>query len=707
MADFYNSILSLGINNSLKSNSEIKKIKLFNRFCYCWYCTTVILFICYLSKNPILYLNLKIHFFQLIVILIAHTLHTKGYYETGRLLYILMIIETGFLFGNFIRKGQLIEFYIILAPAVNLVFSDNKKINYGVLIVSLICFTVPNYYLNNYPDINFFNPALICLFILFFILINYFKNENLKAEKLLRLERDKVLVDKIILEEQKSKLKELSDFKSHFFGNLSHEIRTPLTLIQGHASRIDLKEDSSQNQKKINIINNQISQIHTIIDNVLDLSKIDTNEFVINTKPVSIIPFINKQYTKFKELFEEKEIHFEISLSFPDIYIEIDEDLMLKSINNLLSNSLKFTPKKGFVNLTVTLEDDLTISVQDNGIGVLEQDIQRVFDRFDQSKNDITKSQGSGIGLSFTKSILDAHNFKISLSSIPNKSTIFTIHIPKKAINKVITSTTAELESNLKIKPKELEKIEKRSQRNTNKKRILIVEDNKEVRSYLKTVLIGYETIEAENGQEALNLLKNHNIDLIITDYMMPILDGKGLVSELKKQEIKTPIIVLTARIDNTGRLNMLRLGIDGYLIKPFIEEELLLMIQKSLSSVNTIIAFETTLEQSEKESLNAFANKFNIELNDYINANLKSANFGVEDIALYLNISKSTLNRKTKTILGQTTQEIIMEARLQKAKKLLYENPHATKKEIAEAVGVTNTTYFFNKINKPIEISF
>lgn len=701
MKNWYDLLVSLGIRNTTQSNSEIKRIKLFNTFCYCWYATAVILLLNYLTKSPILYLNILVHFLQLIVIILSQYIHTKGHYEIGRFMFALMLIVNSFVFGNFIKKGQLLEFYLILAPAVSLVLTDNKKINYSIFTVALLCFTIPNHFFEHYPTINFYSPGLVCLFFLFYILTNYFKKQNNQIEKLLELERDKVIADKVILEAQRNKLDQLNEFKSHFFVNFSHEIRTPLTLIQGNASRINLKGSLEENQEKIQNINNQVAQIQNIINNIIDLSKIDSNEFTITCTKVALQPFLEKHYASFATLFQKKEIQFDLLLNVPDIVVLMDEDLMSKSINNLLSNALKFTPKKGKVSIEVTFEKELIIKIKDSGIGIPEQDLDKVFERFFQSKNDITKSQGSGIGLSFTQSILEAHHFDISLSSIPNEETIFTITIPKKAIEyNAITLKTSNTVLQNSSPTKSQIKISKAAKRS-----ILIVEDNEQMRQYLKEVLEDYQITEAENGQEALAILQHQSFDMIITDYMMPVLDGEGLVIKIKEQELKTPVIVLTARSDQEGKLNMLRLGIDGYLNKPFVEEELHLMIQKSLQSLDIIHSFETTLEEEERASLTVFASKFNEELNELIYTNLHSPTFGVEDIAFHLNISKSTLNRKTKAILGQTTQELIMEARFQKARGLLLENPHASKKEIAESVGITNATYFFTKLNERFQL--
>lgn len=696
MKNWYNSLFLLGINKTKLSNADIKRIKLFNAFCYCWYVTAFILILNYFSKTPIRYPNILAHIVQSSIIVIAQLLHSRGKFDIGRFMFALMLVVNSFLFGNYLRTGQLLEFYMILPPAVSLVLSDNKIINYSILILSLLGFTLPNHFLNHYPTIHFYSPALLCLFFLYYFLINYFKKQNNKIEKLLELERDKVIADKVILEEQKNKLDQLNQYKSHFFVNFSHEIRTPLTIIQGNASRIDLENPMANNQEKIDLINSQVAQIQNIIDSIIDLSKMDANAFKLNTGKVALQPFLQKHFTDFKEVFHKKEIQFDLEINVPELAVCMDEALMSKSINNLLSNALKFTPKKGKVTIDVYLDEELIIAISDNGIGIPKQDINHVFDRFFQSDNTINKSQGSGIGLSFTKSIIVAHQFRIFLQSIPLEKTTFYIAIPHKAID-----FTALPQDNIIYKNEVLSHSKELPKIVTSKRNILIVEDNEAMRNYLQQVLNSYQITAVENGLEALEILQHKSFDIIITDFMMPLMDGADFVQKIKEQKIKTPIIVLTARSDQEGKLQMLRLGIDGYLNKPFIEEELHLMIQKSLQSLDTMQTFESTLEVDEKEIYAEYAYKFNKELQELIFEKIHSPYFCVEDIATHLNISKSTLNRKTKAILGQTTQELIMEARFQKARKMLKENPYATKKEIAESIGITNATYFFGKLKE------
>lgn len=715
----FDKYISMGTANNPDS-TEVKRIKILNIYCLVWMSIIFGLILMNLYKNVMPtyfkkgvftfdYFRWDIflgHFTSELLVLLVFFLNSKKLFNVARILYVIIVLSHFLSFSLFINPGRFVEYYFAFFAGLMLPIFKKNTLPFLFMVLSFFCFLSPYYFYVVYPQ-DIIDRLLIiptfCLFLCIYLIVTYFKKLNLQNEALLKLERDKVIEDKNIIAKKESELRELNEFKTHFFVNLSHEIRTPLTLIQGYASRINFKESASENEKRIAIIDSQITQIQNIIDNILDLSKIDSNEFTINTSQVVLIPFLEKHYQEFKELFDRKGIQFDLQLEIPALAVIMDAGLISKSINNLLSNALKFTPENGKVILSVWLNTELEIRIEDNGIGIPDQDIARVFDRFYQSKNDITKSQGSGIGLSFTKSILEKHQFAIDLISEPFIATVFTIKIPREAIrflaNKIPLETYTIQNQISPVKTNF-------SSFNTKfKKRVLLVEDNDEMRNFIKMVLHQFEITEAVNGGEALQILQDHTFDIVVTDYMMPVLDGEGLVTEMKKQDNKTPIIVLTARTDYQGKLNMLRLGVDGYLNKPFVEEELLLLIQKAVESTEAIDAFEPTLNSEEKEWLHNFSQKFNVELNDYISQNLSKPVFGVEDVASHFLISKSTLNRKTKAVLGQTTQEIISEARLQKAKALLKENPYATKKEIAESVGINNSSYFFNKLKKRFAI--
>ncbi|MDO5979898.1 response regulator [Flavivirga spongiicola] len=615
-----------------------------------------------------------------VAIFIIFYLHHLGKYNSAKTILILSSFFTCFIFDVYILPEIQIIFFYITPPLISLSIFNSKKPPFLFLILA-ICLFLDVFYLKNgidYSQIHYTSLFLVTFFIPFFLI-----QTNKNAEKK--------------LQKQQKELEKLNDFKSHFFVNLSHEIRTPLTLIKGYTSRIDLKDSEAETEKKIETINKQVKQIQDIIDNILDLSKLDVDKLELNIVPTPIIPFLNKHYADFKELFNKKEIDFNLKLDIPNIIVNMDLSLISKSLNNLLNNALKFTPKNGEVIVNATYNNSLNITITDNGIGIPKQDIDKVFNRFYQSKNHITKSQGSGIGLSFSKSIIDAHGFNLTLKSIPNTSSVFSIIIPKIAThisqNAPFDISMSHQENNI---GKQLSKVTKANL----KRRILIVEDHDEMRSYLKTVLNRYNITVANNGDEAIKLLKNQAFDVIVTDYMMPVMDGITFIAEIKKKNIKIPVIVITARKDNKGKLDMLRLGIDAYLTKPFIEEELLINVDRAITFYDSIKEIKSNLNDDEKIYLNNNSDKiFNTKLKNFIEENIKNKNFGVADLANFTNLSRSSLHRKVKLVFGQTPNEIITEVRLQKAKLILEENPIIKKKDLADKVGVYNASYFYKKL--------
>ena len=702
---FYNYLINFGVKPP-HTNHYNKKVKLLNFVCVLWYHAFIFTSILTVLVRDNYEVLLTINILGLLFILSTHILNKKGKFVIAVFAMLLFTVFYFLLISSYVTTERFTEFFLILVPSCGLVFFEKKKYHWILFLISLIAFHIPFLYFDYYKSetIMFISTLMIFLFLLNFLIVSYFKELNSKNEILLEQERDRVLKDKIILEKQEQKLRELNEFKSHFFVNLSHEIRTPLTLIRGYTSQIETQDLNEGNKDRLSIITQQTNQMQSIIDSIMDLSKMDTNQFSIAIKPVNLTNFLIKIYTSFKPLFDKKNILFVFKDSQENLDINIDEDLFIKAINNLLSNALKFTSNNGSVKLQTKLVNDIfIITVEDNGIGIPENQINHVFKRFYQVKNDITQSQGSGIGLAFTKKILDLHGFSIQLTSEPDYRTTFSIHIPKIAMS---TSSIKKSDFASKVivtKELKLDKeLNSNTKKTTKKKRILVVDDHEQMRTYIKTVLTpDYAIVEAEHGKHALDLIQKQSFDMIITDYMMPIMNGETLVKELQTKQIKTPVIVLTARTDNQGKLNMLRLGIDRYLNKPFLEEELLLSIKTSLSIKHNADDFKTQLTKHEIKAIDTYTEKFNIKLNTYIFENIKSPKFGIDSIAEHFKISKSTLNRKVKSLLGQTPKEVIMEARLQKARLLLDENPYETQKNIAEAVGITNSNYFFNKMEE------
>ncbi|MFD1552595.1 hypothetical protein DNU06_15505 [Putridiphycobacter roseus] len=708
MKNLYQQIISAGTQTS-NSNVWNKKIRLLNIYCLTWghlvlvfYGLDVIshLIIENINHDTITFdfFDAKAFFAHLTIVTSLFSiffLNKNHHFKWARFLFMILFIIINCFAAIVISPGHFIEYTFLLASPIAITLYVKKITSYLVLAISFLLFLTPYYFYVVYPAeiVDRLMPfESIIVFLTPVLILNYFKSNNLINEELLALERDKVQSDKELLEKQKAELKELSEFKSHFYVNLSHEIRTPLTLIKGHSLQLDLKDSKEKTEEKINIINAQVEQVEFIINNIMDISKIDNKDFHLDLAPVNIAVFFDKHYSNFKNLFEAKSVLFSIENRTENLLFNIDNYLFSKSINNLLSNALKFTKSGDAVVIKVYLEGvNLNVEVIDTGIGIPEKDIEKVFDRFFQSKNHITKSQGSGIGLSFTKSIIEAHHFTIGVKSISNISTIFSIQIPQKSLLKLDSLERTSM----------LKKGNATDAVVNAKLKVLLVEDHTEMRNFIIGLLDDYEVTEAENGQVALDILKNETFDVIITDYMMPVLDGKGLVMEIKKQKLKTPIIVLTARTDSDAKLKMLRLGIDAYLHKPFMKEELMMHLKKASQSFAVINEFDAALKVEEKESLNKFAQKFNEDLNAFIFENMHSSVFGIEAIAAHFEISKSTLVRKTKSLLGQVPKDIILEARFQKARSILEKNPRESKINIAKTIGIKNTFYFFKKMEE------
>ncbi len=711
---FYNGLINCGVCNTLDVDVN-KRIRLLNTYALVWGNLIFLilhiglirdLVVLFFGKNNFKFYNtyaLTLQYFTIFLLFSTIYLNKIKYFKTAKLIFLSTGLMNFTIFSLIIRPEYYGEYFLLIIPPLALSLYRKIYIPIIIFLISFFLFTLPYTYYNLY---GFDKGAYLVeqqfnLFIAIFLLVNYFKRINQKNEELLKLEKEKALKDKILLEKQQKELKELNDFKSHFFVNLSHEIRTPLTLIQGHADGINLNDNKEATLDKIDIIKSQSDQIHSLINNIMDLGKIDEKVLKLNSKQEDVSTFLTKHYTNFKSLFDTKNIQFTFENNIQNISFSIDGYLFSKSINNLLNNALKFTPKGGTVVLKADFKQHcLTIAVIDNGIGIPEEDLDKIFNRFYQSENHITKSQGSGIGLFFTKNIIEAHNFSITVESIPNVSTNFCIKI-KDDFLQYNTTNFASYEIEKTNRLIEAKKTAYHEYSKKTSRKILIVEDHEQMRNYIASILGDYHITEAENGEEALRILQDNTFDVIITDYMMPVMDGKVLVENIKQQQIKSPIIVLTARTDKAGKLNMLRLGIDGYLNKPFVKEELLLHLKQAFQSYDTIKSFDEQLDEKDKENLNKFAQKFNDNLNLFISENMHTPNFGVDTIAEHFNMSKSTLNRKLKSLLGQVPKDIIMEARLQKARTLLEENPTETQKNIANAVGIKNTSYFFKRIEE------
>ena len=664
-------LLNLGIEKNAPKIST-KQTRLLNTYILTW-----LLFSFFLAVSDFYYVkNLEStigHATAFSIMLLLLFFNSKGYYYITASLLIVQAYLNFLLFSLIISPGIFSEFFFLFLPCLSISLFNNKIIPWITLIVCTVTTYIILIYFNHYGGV--FPPILIfVLFVSTFLVTNYLKVANQKNEAI-------IINEKKVIEQQAAELKALNEFKSHFFVNLSHEIRTPLTLLGGYLKRID--SNTKANKKYLPLVAKQGKRIQDIVDDIIDLSKLDTDEFHIQRKTINITQVITKVHREFSHLFEQKNITWNLDIPNLDISIKADFALIRRAITNLITNTLKFTSEGGEASIVITVKSNLMIEFIDNGIGIPEKDIELIFKRYYQSKNHITKSVGSGIGLSLTKAILNNHGYSIKANSIQNMKTVFAIKIPE---NQFTIATTDNDKESQKVNTLFLEK-----------SLILIVDDHPEMLTYLnETLSEKYETIIAKNGKEALDILKNNLVDLVITDYMMPTMDGHEFKQKMIEKQLNIPTIVLTARRDMESKLNMMRIGVDSYLQKPFDEEELFLTIAYCLNNENKRKQFveNNAIKDTELDPDKDFI----IQLRKVINKKMSDSNFSVVELAEDMLITERTLYRKTKALTGCSPKQIILECRMKRAKEIFENKDYKSKRQLAMDVGYKNTTYF-NKL--------
>ncbi|WP_299671710.1 response regulator [uncultured Polaribacter sp.] len=672
--ELYKNFKNIGITDTLVKQ-EKKRIRLLNIFCFNWLIIEVVFFVkdAILIDGPIAQLLTHLSLFIGIGIIVF--LQYRKLHKQAIALFYFLLFYGVFMFCNVTERGIYVEYFYILIPVFLLLFINNKYILYATFLISYLLFIIPTNFLSIYPEGTFGTPLLILLqFFAFFFIVQHFKRENLLNEAL--------------LESKRKELENLNDFQSQFFINVSHEVRTPLTLMKGE---LDNLEEGAKNSTILyvkNAVNKQINKVKKIVDDVLDLARMKDTNFTLNKKESSLNDLIYKIFTSFQPLAIQKEIMMNFSMHKNIFFVNIDKLFLERAINNIIINAIKYTPKKGSIFIALYQEKkSVILSVKDSGIGIPKDDINLISNRFYQVNNSINKAGGSGIGLAFSKEIIQFHDGLLRIESKLNEGSVFSIKLPLlKHIPKAKKSSIdifQEKEDNFFT--------------DTTQKNILVVDDNFEMRMYLKSILKEYNCLEAENGIEALNMLSKHTIDFILTDNMMPILNGIDFIKRVKEIQIDTPILMLTAKTDRESKLEVLRLGIDDFMSKPFEKEELLIRIKNALHNHQKRSDFLKKTNISEKEVVKS---EWITKVEKYVLNNCNNIKLNNDDIAEYFLMSRSTLNRKIKSETGLTPKELITEVKLQKAYKLINSNTFTSLKSVSLEVGYLHTSHF-SKIYK------
>lgn len=489
------------------------------------------------------------------------------------------------------------------------------------------------------------------------------------------------------------KEKELHDAKINFFTLIAHEIRTPVSLIIGPLEKI---MDSSYSfpetiREDLKIINRNGQRLLSLVNQLLDFRKAENGIFIINYSEQNIDELLQNIYDRFKPVAEQKGIKFTLNTENKALTAIIDTEAIIKVISNLLTNALKYATDLIKIECTSD-KNNVIIKVIDNGRGIEEKEQNKIFQPFYQ----ITQSHkpGTGLGLALVKTLVDAHKGMIEVDSVPGKYACFTVTIPKEQPGFVPSPAAYHLTESSAPDPKLTKDVASFTELT-----LLVVDDNADVRNFLReSFKDSYSVILAENGKEGLEQLKHHTADLIISDVMMPVMDGIEFSKELKNNVLYShiPLILLTAKTDNESKVTGFKSGADAYVEKPFSLQILRAQIENLLESRRKLRKKFSEMPFVPLDSVagNKADEQFLSKLNEIIEKNISNVDFSIEVLAEQLCISRSGLFAKIKTLVEMTPNELIQLVRLKKAAELLATQKYRIN-EICYQVGFNNPSYF------------
>ncbi|MBC7777573.1 MAG: response regulator, partial [Phycisphaerae bacterium] len=501
-------------------------------------------------------------------------------------------------------------------------------------------------------------------------------------------------------EQEKLRLQELDDFKSRFFTNITHEFRTPLTVILGMSEQLAKEEKDEPKHNKLGLIKRSGENLLRLVNQILDLAKLESNTLKMNYIQGDILTFIRYIAESLHSLANAQNLMLRVESEQAKIVMDYDPERFLQIIHNLLSNAVKFTPSGGKVILRADLKDKwLQISVADSGAGIPPEELPHLFERFFQARNqEHAKAGGTGIGLSLTRELVKAMGGEINVESKVGVGSTFFVKLPVTN-NSALEEKGAENWQVPSIKkPINVPSVVNEPDRHN----ILLIEDNPDVVEYLGACLRDHFNLDfAYNGQAGIEKALETVPDLIVSDVMMPIKDGFEVVETLKNDERTShiPIILLTAKADVQSRLAGLRRGADAYLSKPFHQEELLVTLENLLESRRKLqLKYQQNVLTPLQSEPNAVPvdpeDSFLQKVRDIIDAQYHHEDFGLPQLCQKIGMSRSQLFRKMKALTDIAPSDLIRSHRLNKAKSLL-ESGAANVAEAAWQVGFKDPSYF------------
>ena len=518
----------------------------------------------------------------------------------------------------------------------------------------------------------------------------------------------------ILIEKHKAEqIQELNDLKIRFFMNISHELRTPLTLILEPLQLLrDQAKKTSGIRRYAELAFSNAQKLHYLISQLLEFRQTETGNKGFKPVKEDLVAFVEGIFESFTILTDKKSIHFLFKTEPDALQVYFDKDIIEKILSNLISNAIKFTGTNGSISLEIILSGDLesrsiSISVTDNGVGIPPEQQQKIFERFYQGKG----NSGFGIGLAFSSNLAKIHRGELTVESEPGKGSSFCLSIP------LVESMEDESEENIADGEQEHDRswlsvdvpenrIDTTEKAGILEERvILLVEDNHDLREFVSSYLAEHYTVfTAENGQEASEIALKELPDIIITDIMMPVLDGIGLAKKLSA-DIHTnhiPLIFLTAKDKPADLLSGFETGAVDYIVKPFN----VVYLQKKVENLLNNLKLQQEkarigyLQVSGKDTKGNAGDDFLIKAIEIVESNLSNSDFDVTQFCTELGVSRMQLHRKFKGIVGQSTTEFIKSVRIKHAAELLSRGQYNVSEAMYE-VGFDNPSYFTKSFKK------
>jgi signal transduction histidine kinase/DNA-binding response OmpR family regulator len=515
-------------------------------------------------------------------------------------------------------------------------------------------------------------------------------------------------VSKKIAIAESVRLKEINEIKNTLYTNITHEFRTPLTVIQGMTDSLKLNienKEFSEAERSLEMIHRNNNNLLQLVNEILDISKIESGTMYLHLTQSNSIIFLKYLSESFSSLATQSEINLTIYSEIDELVMDFDPNKLSVIVSNLLSNAIKFTPAGGkiIVHLNKEIINNqpfFSIKVKDTGQGISEEHIANIFNRFYQVDCTISRKQeGTGIGLAITKEFVTLMNGSITVNSIPQKGTTFSVKLP--ITNNALLEKETQVSSRIDELPKPLY-TETKLEQDSNAEGlplVLIIEDNLDVAHYLKICLKDhYQTIHAVDGSIGIDIANQKIPDIIISDVMMPNKSGYEVCDTLKTNELTShiPIILLTAKTTIHDRIAGLSHGADAYLTKPFVKEELFTRLDQLISLRKKMLAKfgNSNVHELLHQKVETPDEKFLQKVVTIIHNHIASETFNTAMLAHKLQLSESQVYRKLKAISNKSTAVFIRSIRLQKGKELI-ETTNKNISEIAYEIGFNDPSWF------------